>query len=90
MLSTNPLCDIMDANHLTSSNFIDWVRNLKILLKYECIAYVLEGNGPIDPASDASEDEVCEYKKWHEYSTIVQCYMVASMRNELQRQHEYI
>ena len=42
MSSTNPLHYIMDANRLTSSNFTDWLRNLKILLKSERIAYVLE------------------------------------------------
>ena len=56
MLSTNPLRGIMDANRLTGLNFTDWLRNLKILLKFECIAYVLEGDGHVEPASDASKD----------------------------------
>ena len=88
MSSTNPLRDIMDTNRLTGLNFIDWLRNLKILLNSECIAYALEGEGLVEPASDASEDEVWEYQKWQEDSTTVQCYMLASMCNELQRQHE--
>ena len=88
MSSTNPLRGIMDANHLTSTNFTDWLTNLKILLKSEGIAYVLKGDGPIEPASDASEDEVWEYQKWQEDSTMVQCYMLPSMCTELQRQHE--
>ena len=88
MSSTNPLRGIMDVNHLTSPNFTNWLRNLKILLKFERIAYVLEGDGLVEPASDAFEDEVWEYQKWQEDSTTVQCYMMASMCNELQRQHE--
>ena len=56
MSSTNPLRDIMDANRLTGPNFTDWLRNLKILLKSKRIAYVLEGDGLVEPASDASED----------------------------------
>ena len=59
--SSNPLRDIMDANHLTRLNFIDWFRNVKILLRSECIAYVLEGDGLIEPALNVFEDEICEY-----------------------------
>ena len=52
MSSTNPLRDIMDANYLTSLNFIDLLKNLKLLLKSENIAYVLEGDGSVELASD--------------------------------------
>ena len=78
----------MDANRLTGPNFTNWLKNLKILLNSERIAYVLEGDGPIELALDAYEDEVWEYQKWHEDFTTVQCHMLASMCNELQRQHE--
>ena len=61
MSSINPIRGIMDANHLTGLNFTNWLRNLKILLKFERITYVLEGDGPIEPASDVSKDEVWEY-----------------------------
>ena len=60
MSSTHPLHCIMDTNHLTGQNFIDWLKNLKIVLKSKCIAYVLEGDGPIESASDASEDDLWE------------------------------
>ena len=88
MSLTNPLRGIMDVNRLTGPNFTDWLRNLKILLKFERIAYVLEGDDLVEPTSNASKDEIWEYIKWQEYSTTVQCYMLASMCNELQRQHE--
>ena len=88
MLSTKPLCGIMDANRLTGPNFTDWLENLKILLESERITYVLDGDGPVEPASEAFEDEVWEYQKSHEDSTTIQCYILASMCNELQRQHE--
>ena len=88
MSLTNPLRGITDANGLTGPNFTDWLRNLKILLKSECITYILEGDGLVEPASNASENEVWEYEKWQEDSTTIQYYMLASMCNELQRQHE--
>ena len=61
MSSTNPLCSIMDANHLIGPNITDWLRNLSILLQSERITYVLEGDGPIEPTSNTSEYKVWEY-----------------------------
>ena len=58
MLTTNPLRRIMDANRLISPNFTDWLRNIKILLKSEHIAYVLERDDLAKLASDASKDDV--------------------------------
>ncbi|MQM11802.1 hypothetical protein Taro_044712 [Colocasia esculenta] len=43
MSSGNPLRGILDANKLTGPNYLDWLRNLKIVLRSERIAYVLEG-----------------------------------------------
>ena len=88
MSSTYPLRVIMDGNCLTGPNFTHWLKNLKILLKFEHMAYVLEGDGPIGFGSNAFEDELWKYKKWQKDSIIVQCYMLALMCNELQRQHE--
>ena len=58
MSLTNPLCGIMDVDRLTSLNFTNWLRNLKFLFKSEHIAYILEGDGHVEPASDASKDEI--------------------------------
>ena len=58
MSSSNPLHGIIDANRLTSPNFINWLRNLKILLKFEHNAYVLEEDDPIGLALGALEDEI--------------------------------
>ena len=60
-MSINPIYGIMDVNRLTSLNFTNWLKNLKILLKSEHIACVLEGDDHVEPESDASEDEVWEY-----------------------------
>ena len=32
---------IMDANILTEPNFLDWLKNLRIVLKKEILAYVI-------------------------------------------------
>ena len=88
MSSINPLRGILDANRLTGPNYSDWLRNLKIVFRSEQIAYILEGEAPLEPALDAPEEEMIAYEKWKEDSTIAHCYMLASMSNELQRQHE--
>ena len=88
MSSSNLIHDIMDANRLTRTNFNDWLRNLKILLRSKHIEYVLERKGPYEPATIASEEDIWENQKWKDNSTTVGCFMLASTRNEVQRQHE--
>ena len=87
MLLSNTLCDILDANKLTSLNFTDWYQNLKIILTAEKIMYVLE-EIVLEPSEGASKEDVLQYKKYYDDSTLVQCYMLSSMSFELQRQHE--
>lgn len=46
MLTTNPLASIIDKNCLTGPNYIDSVRNLRIVLNFEKIGYMLDHNLP--------------------------------------------
>ena len=41
------LCSILDTNKLTGPNFKDWYQNVKIVLRFEKIAYVLDSPIPI-------------------------------------------
>ena len=88
MSSGNLLCSILGTNKLNGSNYEDWLRNLRIVFMSEKIAYVLENNIPLEPPADASDAEKQAYKKWLDDSPLAKCYMLASMTNELQRQHE--
>ena len=54
---------ILDANKLTGANFLDWLRNLGIVLKAERITYVLDGPLPISPVVDASDEDQKAYQK---------------------------
>ena len=45
MLLTSPFHGIMDVNCLTSLNFTNCLKKLKILLKFEHITYVIEVDG---------------------------------------------
>ena len=73
----------MDANKLTGPSFTDWLRNLRIVLKCKKLAYVLDVDDLVEPATNASEEDVVLYQAWKEDSVKVQCYMLGSMSNEL-------
>ena len=73
----------MDANYLTNLSFSDSLKNFKILLKCNLITYILERDGSNELASNATNNKTQEYWNWKNDFTIVQCYMLASMCNEL-------
>ena len=54
----------LDVNYLTGSNFTNWLKNLKILVKFEYITYILEGDGLVEATLDPFDDELWEYRKW--------------------------
>ena len=47
------LRSILEANKFTGSNYIDWLRNVKIVLRSEKLTYVLSQPVPPVPANDA-------------------------------------
>ena len=55
---------IMDSNILTGPNFLDWLKNLRIVLKGERLAYVIVEPLPESPAVDAPESDQRPYQKW--------------------------
>ena len=57
MRSSNPLAIILDQNRLTDPNFIDWLRNLKVVLASKKILYVLEQSLPGSLPENASQEE---------------------------------
>ena len=67
---------------------MDWLRNLRIVLKAEKIAYVLDAPLPVCPSVDASVGDQIAYQKHLDDSIIAACIMLASMSPGLQKQHE--
>ncbi|KAM2746883.1 hypothetical protein PS2_022424 [Malus domestica] len=83
------LAKILDKHCLEGHNFPSWYRNVKILLTLEKIVYVLDKAPPHIPfGPEATEDERAKYDKHVEDDTQAKCYLLASMNEELQRQHE--
>lgn len=88
MASNLSLRSILDANKLTGPNFIDWFRNIKIVLKQERKAYVLDDPIPEEPPIKAIDEERRAYQAHIDDLDQATCVMLASMSPELQKQHE--
>ena len=86
--STNnfSLRSVLEKDKLTGSNYIDWARNLRIVLKQEKKLYVLDAPLPPEPARNATavQRETFETKKSD--SNDVTCLMLATMVPDLQKQ----
>ena len=88
MASSLSLRNILDTNKLTGPNYVDWLRNLKIILSQEKLSYILDIPYLEPLREDATQEEKTTYKMWQNDSLNIKCIMLASMRNELQRQHD--
>ena len=79
---------ILDANKLTEPNYIDQLKNLRIVLTQEKVSYILDTPGLDSLGEDASKEKGTTYKMQKDDSVTVKCIMLASMSNEFQRQYE--
>lgn len=81
-----------DSAKLTGPNFLDWYRNLRIILKQEKKEYVLEKPVPEKPKADTdgkiSAAEQAIYDKHVNDDLDVTCLMLTIMNSELQKQLE--
>ena len=83
MASSLSLRGILDTNKLIDPNYVNWLRNLKIVLTQEKISYIFDTLDPGQLGDDATEDEVATYKMWQNDSLTVKCIILASMSNDL-------
>ena len=83
MLTNVNLRSIIDDNKLIGGNFMDWLRNLRNVLKVKRIAYILDGPLPKSPAVDAFDEDHKVYRKHLDDNMIAACIMLASMSLEL-------
>ena len=82
------LRSILDKEKLSGTNFTNWYRNLRIVLKQEKKEYVLEQPYPNEPGNGASSADRRAYEKYCNDSLDVSCLMLATMSPELQKQYE--
>ena len=83
-----PLASVLEQNKLDGTNFVDWYRNLKIVLKQQKKDHILEQPLPEPPAETATRAEKNEYDKLVDLSNEVSCLMLVSMTPDLQRRME--
>ena len=84
------LRSILEANKLTGPNYIDWLRNLKRVLRSEKLDYVMEKAVPPPLAGNVSTAGHEAYLKYAEDMDVVCGIMLVSTSPGLQKQHEHI
>ena len=86
--SFNPLSIILKENKIVGTNYIDWKRNLNLVLTAEDYNFVLTEICPHAPDSISELEEDAAYHKWYKADKMARCYILGSMSNVLQQQHE--
>ncbi|GFQ01585.1 hypothetical protein PHJA_002302400 [Phtheirospermum japonicum] len=88
-MSKNPLASILDQNKLTGPNFLDWIRNLKLVLTVDERLYVLTERPSFEPLpDDVTDAQHAELERWKKDDVHAKCYMITSMVPELARKYE--
>jgi hypothetical protein len=71
------LCTILEKDKLNGTNYTDWIRNLRIILKADKKEEVLETPLPEEPDENATLAEKNAYKKTWDVDLEVGCLMLA-------------
>ncbi len=82
-MGTLCLRSVLEKDKLIGNNFLDWYRNLRIVLHQEKKLYVLEQPHPSPLPENATRAERDAYRKHLDDATDVACLMLATMSSEL-------
>ena len=85
-ISNLSLRSILEKDKLNGTNFLDWYRNLRIVLKQERKEYILDQPVPDEPAANALKAQKDTYSKHLNDSIDVTCLMLGCMESNLQKQ----
>ncbi|KAD6118849.1 hypothetical protein E3N88_10120 [Mikania micrantha] len=85
--SSFALKSILEKDKLNNTNFLEWHRNLKIVLKFAKKHYVLEGPVPSEPEGNTAAARKA-WEKHNEDAIEVACLMQATMSSDLQKNME--
>ncbi|KAI5671493.1 hypothetical protein M9H77_11857 [Catharanthus roseus] len=88
--NSNTLRSVLEKNNLSGTNFLDWARNLRIVLKQEKRLYALENPISNQLVNNAPRVEEDSYSKHKDDSNDVTCLMLATMQSKLQKQFEEV
>ena len=82
------LRSVLESNKLNETNYADWIRNLRIVLRAANKEDVLDNPLPEELAADAPTAERNAYRRAVGNDREVRCLMLACMEPELQMQFE--
>ena len=82
--STFPLAGILDKDklHESGTNFVDWYRNVRIVLKGGKKEYVLEATQGDSPPKNSTEEAMNLFYQCSDDYIAIQCAMLAAMEPE--------
>ena len=79
------LSSILESNKLTRPNFLDWLRNRRIVLQSEKLLFILDEAILEVPPMDAPNEVYMAYNKHMDADEMATCLMLASMSPKLQK-----
>ena len=82
------LRSVLESNKLNETNYADWIRNLRIVLRAANNEDVLGNSLSEEPATNATTAERNSYRRAVDKDREVSCLMLACMEPELQMQFE--
>jgi hypothetical protein len=85
---TFTLRSILEKDKLNGTNYADWIRNLRIVLKDEKKKEILDNPLPEAPTDNAPAAEKNAYKRACGADLEVSCLMLACMEPDLQMQFD--
>ena len=88
--SSGSLRALIEREKLNGTNFLDWDRNLRIVLTQERKEYVLDKAIPAQPETGATRAVTNEYNKHVEDAIDAACIMMACMEPDLQKQFVHL
>lgn len=84
LLSSFALRSILEKDKLSGTNFTNWYRNLRIVLKQENKEHVLDNPIPTEPGDNESAAARAAYRRARDESTEISSLMLAHMEPDLQ------
>ena len=87
-VNQNTLHSLLEKEKLNGSNFLDWHRNLRIVLKYEGKLKAIKEPLPDAPAENVTASQQNAYRKLFDEQEKVAFIILASMTPVLQKEME--
>ncbi|KAI9169007.1 hypothetical protein LWI28_005411 [Acer negundo] len=87
-IMTPSLMNILKDNTLTGDNYVTWKRKIGLLLQSEKHKFVLTTPKPPAPNNESSIMYRDEYEQWKTSDDMAKCYIMATISDVLQQQHE--